>query len=70
MSRAPRLTKKPLPRSRSKWDRERAGIELFLLRCHDIKDEELTVWKRKMLDYYRTRLRDLETHPPKGVKPR
>ena len=64
----PRLTKRPLPRAKDAWEREIAGIRRFLRGMSTYRADHGEGWVGKQTRYYSLRLRDLLTHPPRGVR--
>lgn len=65
MPRTPRLTKKPLPRTRQGWQNEVDGIRGFLDELRDVDGDLLGGWAGKQRAYYTERLNDLLAHPPR-----
>lgn len=63
----PPETKKPIPRSLEKWEREVAGIRRFLNTMNRLRWDNGDVWVRKQRTYYRLRLRDLMDNAPPGA---
>ncbi len=59
-----RLTRRPIPADRERWQNEVAGVRRFLAVLDGRRTLAKLEWTRKQRAYYRTRLKDLLMHPP------
>lgn len=60
----PRLTKKPIPSTWKRWDREVRGIQKYLDKLPKMGDDMGDAWVGKQRAYYTARLQDLQNVQP------
>lgn len=60
------VTNKPIPKTLKAWRAEYDGIRKMLHKVDRMKKDNGDKWVANMLEYYRTRLKDLEANKPKG----